>query len=146
MPKNIQTTVQLCSFYMLATLCSKSFKLGFSLVHEPRTSRCTSWVLKRQRNQRSNCQHSLNHEENMGVLEKLCFIDHAKAFDCVDDNKQWKILRDKSIDYLTCLPRNLYLDQEAIVRTGHGTTDCFKIGKGVQQGCILSLCLIHFYA
>ena len=143
MPKNAQTTAQLCSFYMLATLCSKSFKLGFSLVCEPRTSRCTSWVLKRQRNQRSNCQHSLNHGENKGGLEKLCFIDHAKAFDCVDDNKQWKILRDESTDYLACLLRNLYLGLEAIVRTGHGTMDCFKIG-GVQQGCILSLCLIHF--
>ena len=67
MPKNIQATVQLCSFYMIATLCSKSFKLGFSLVREPRTSRCTSWVLKRQRNQRSNGQHSLNHGECKGV-------------------------------------------------------------------------------
>ena len=71
----------------------------------------------------------MNHEENMGVLEKLCFIDHAKAFDCVDDNKQWKILRDKSIDYLTCLPRNLYLDQEATVRTGHGQWTGSKLGK-----------------
>ena len=75
-----------------------------------------------------------------------CHIDHAKAFDCVDYNKLWKILKEMGIpDYLTCLLRNLYAGQEAIVRTGHGTTDWFQIGKGVCQGCILSLCLFNFY-
>ena len=69
----------------------------------------------------------------------FCFIDYAKAFDCVDDNKLWKILQETGIsDRLTCLLRNLYAGQEATVRTGHGTTDCFQIGKGVLQGCILS--------
>ena len=69
----------------------------------------------------------------------FCFIDYAKAFDCVDHNKQWKILREKGIsDHLTCLLRNLYAGQEATVRTGHGTTDWFQIGKGVYQSCILS--------
>ena len=69
----------------------------------------------------------------------FCFIDHAKAFDCVDHNKLWKILREMGIpDRLTCLLRNLYADQEATVRTGHGITDWFQIGKGVRQGCILS--------
>ena len=77
----------------------------------------------------------------------FCFIDHAKAFDCVDHNKLWKILKEMEIpDHLTCLLRNLYAGQEATVRTGHGTTDWFQIGKGVCQGCILSPCLFNFYA
>ena len=77
----------------------------------------------------------------------FCFIDYAKAFDCVDHNELWKILQNTGIpDHLTCLLRNLYAGQEATVRTGHGTTDWFQIGKGVHQGCILSPCLFNFYA
>ena len=77
----------------------------------------------------------------------FCFIDYAKAFDCVDHNKWWKILQEMGIpDHLTYLLRNLYADQEATVRTGHGTTDWFQIGKGVRQGCILSPCLFNLYA
>ena len=77
----------------------------------------------------------------------FCFIDYAKAFDCVDHNKLWNILKEMGIpDHLTCLLRNLYAGQEATVRTGHGTTDWFRIGKGVRQGCILSPCLFNFYA
>ena len=77
----------------------------------------------------------------------FCFIDYAKAFDCVDHNQLWKFLKEMGIpDHLTCLLRNLYAGQEATVRTGHGTTDWFQIGKGVHQGCILSPCLFHFYA
>ena len=77
----------------------------------------------------------------------FCFIDYAKAFDCVDHNKLWKILKQMGIpEHLTCLLRNLYAGQEATVRTGHGTTDCFQIGKGVRQGCILSPCFFNFYA
>ena len=77
----------------------------------------------------------------------FCFIDYAKAFDCVDHNKLWKILKEMGIpDHWTCLLRNLYAGQEARVRTGHGTTDWFQIGKGVCQGCILSSCLFNFYA
>ena len=69
----------------------------------------------------------------------LCFIDYTKAFDCVAHNKLWKILQEMGMpDHLTCLLRNLYAGQEAIVRTGHGTTDWLQIGKGVYQGCILS--------
>ena len=75
------------------------------------------------------------------------FIDYAKAFDCVDHNKLWKILTEMGIpDHLTCLLRNLYAGQEATVRTGHGTTDWFQIGKEVRQGCILSPCLFDFCA
>ena len=78
----------------------------------------------------------------------FCYLDYAKAFDCVDHNKLWKILKEMGIpDHLTCLLRNLYASQEATVRTGHGTTDWFQIGKGVpRQGCILSPCLFNFYA
>uniref|UniRef100_A0AC11DHH2 Uncharacterized protein n=2 Tax=Ovis aries TaxID=9940 RepID=A0AC11DHH2_SHEEP len=77
----------------------------------------------------------------------FCFIDYAKAFDCVDHNKLWRILKEMGIpDHLTCLLRNLCAGQEATVRTGHGTTDWFQIGKGVCQGCILSPCLFNFYA
>ena len=76
-----------------------------------------------------------------------CFIDYANAFDCMDHKKLWKILKEMGIpDHLTCLLRSLYAGQEATVRTGHGTTDWFQIGKGVHQGCILSPCLFNFYA
>ena len=78
---------------------------------------------------------------------QFCFIDYAKAFDCVDHNKLWKILKGMGIsDHLTCLLRNLYSGQEATVRIRHGTMDWFKIEKGVRQGCILSPCLFNFYA
>ena len=77
----------------------------------------------------------------------FCLIDYAKAFDCVDHNKLWKILQEMEIpDHLTCFLRNLYADQEATIKTGHGTTDWFQIGKGVPQGCILSSCLFNLYA
>ena len=77
----------------------------------------------------------------------LCFIDYAKTFDCVDHHKLWKILKEMGIpDHLTCLLRNLYAGQEATVRTGHGPTDWFQIGKGVRQGYIVSPCLFNLYA
>ena len=79
--------------------------------------------------------------------KNICFIDYTKAFDCVDHKKMWKILEEMGIpDHLTCLLRNLYADQEATVRTGHGTTDWFQIEKGVHQGCMLSSRLLNFYA
>ena len=77
----------------------------------------------------------------------FCFLDYAKAFDCVDHNKLWKILKEMEIpDHLTCLLRYLYAGQEETVRTGHGATDWFQIGKAVRQGYILSSCLFNFYA
>ena len=77
----------------------------------------------------------------------FCFIDYAKAFDCVNHNKLWKILKELGIpDHLTYLLRTLYAGQEATVRTGHGITDCFQIAQGVFQGCILSPCLFNLYA
>ena len=91
----------------------------------------------------------MDYQKSKRVSEKIyfCFTDYAKAFDCVDHNKLWKILKEMEIpDHLTCLLRNLYAGQEAMVRTGHGTTDWFQIGKGVHQGCILSPCLFNLYA
>ena len=77
----------------------------------------------------------------------FCFLDYAKAFDCVVHKKLWKIIQEMGIpDHLTCLLRNLYACQEATVRTGHGTTDWFQIGKGVCQGCILTSCVLNLYA
>ena len=78
------------------------------------------------------------------LQKNICFIDYAKAFDCVDHNKLWKILKEMGIpDHLICLLRNLCADHEATVRTGHGITDWFQIKKGVSQGCILSPCLFN---
>ena len=121
------------------------------IVHELRTSRCSSWIQKRQRNQRPNCQHPLEKiVEKATEFQKtiyICFIDYVKSFDCVDQNKLWKILKEIGIpDHLTCLLRNLYAGQEATVRTAHGTRDWFQLGKGVGQGCILSPCLFNLYA
>ena len=77
----------------------------------------------------------------------FCFVDYAKAFNCLDHSKLWKIMKEMGIpDHLTCLLRNLYAGQESTVRTGHGATDWFQIGNGVCQGCILSPCLFNLYA
>ena len=87
--------------------------------------------------------------EKAGGFQKniyFCFIDYAKAFDCVDHNKLWEILQEMGIPDLICLLINLYAGQEVAVRTGHGTTDWFQIGKEVHQGCILSPCLFNLYA
>ena len=92
----------------------------------------------------------LEHRKSKRIPKKnnyLSFIDYAKPFDCVNHSKLWKILKEMGIpDHLTRFLRNLYADQEATVRTRHGTTDCFNIGKGVCQSCILSPCLINLYA
>ena len=86
-------------------------------------------------------------QESSRKTHYFCFIDYAKAFDGVDHNKLWKILKEMGIpDHLTCHLRNLYAGQEATVRTGHGKTDWFQIGKGVCQGCILSPCVFNLYA
>ena len=110
-----------------------------------RTFRCISWVYKRLRNHILNCQHTLHHEESKEIPEKHLLLLHwlcTLKLLTVWITTNWKILKDMGIpDYLTCLLRILYAGQEAIVRTVHGTTDWFKIGKGVCQSYILSLCL-----
>ena len=98
------------------------------------------------RDQINNIHWIIKKQENSRKIYS-CFTDYAKAFDCVDHNKLWKSLHEMGIpDYLTCLLRNLFSGQEATVKTGHGTTDWFKIGKGVCQGCILSPSLFNLYA
>ena len=97
------------------------------------------------RNQIANIHWITKKARKFQKIIYFCFFDYAKAFDCVDHNKLWKILKEMGIpDYLTCLLRNLYAGQEATVRTGLGTTDWFQIGKGVHQGCILSPCYLNF--
>ena len=99
------------------------------------------------RNQIANIRWIIKKARQFQKNIYFCFIDSAKAFDCVDHNKLWKILKEMGIpDHLTCLLRNLYAGQEATVRTGHGTTEWFQIGKAVHQGCILSPCLFNLYA
>ena len=99
------------------------------------------------RNQMANICWIMEKAREFQKIIYFCLIDYAKAFDCVDPSKLWKILKEMEIpDHLTFLLRNLYAAQEATVRTGHGTTDWFQIGKGAFQGCILSPCLFNLYA
>ena len=107
------------------------FQAGFRESRGPRDQVANiCWIIKKAREFQKNIY--------------FCFIDYTKAFDSVDHNKLWKILKVMGIpDHLTCLLRNLYAGQEATVRTGHGTTDWFQIGKGVCQGCVLSPCLFN---
>ena len=108
-------------------------KLGLAKAEEPEIIANIHWITEKARELQKNIS--------------FCFIDCTKAFDCVDHNKLWKILQEMGIpDYLTCLLRNLYAGQEATARNLHGTTDWFKIGKGVQQGCILLPYLFNLYA
>ena len=111
------------------------FKLDLEKAEEPETRIANiHWIVEKAREFLKNIY--------------FCFIDYTKAFGWVDHNKLWKrILQEMGIpDHLTCLLRNLYADQKATVRTGHGTMDWFKIGKGVRQGCIFSPCLFNLYA
>ena len=102
---------------------------------------------RRTRDQIANIRWIIKKAREFQKNIYFCFIDYTKAFDCMDHNKLWKILKEMGIpDHLTCLLRNLYAGQEATVRSGHGTTDWFQIGKGVHQGCILSPCLFNLYA
>ena len=99
------------------------------------------------RNQIANICRIIKKAREFQNIIYFCFIDKAKAFECVDHNELWKILKEVGTpDHLTCLLRNLYPSQEATLRTGHGTTNWFQIGKGVCQGCILSPCLFNLYA
>ena len=149
MPKNAQTTTQLHSSHTLVKLTLKilqaklqqyvnnelpDVQAGFREDRGTRDQIATiCWVIKKAKEFQKNVY--------------FCFTDYAKAFDCVDNNKLWKILKEMGIsDHLTCLMRNLYAGQEATVRTGHVKTDWFQIGKGVHQGCILSPCLFKLHA
>ena len=109
------------------------FKLVLEKAEEPDQIANIQWIIKKAKEFQKNIY--------------FCFIDYAKAFNCVDHNKLWKILKEMGIpDHLTCLLRNLYAGQEATVRTGHGKRDWFQIGKGIRQGYVLSPCLFNSYA
>ena len=134
---------------MLVRLCSKLFKLGFSSMWTE-NFQMHKLALDRQRNQRSNCQHSVDHRESKGIPENHLLLLHWRL--CVDHNKLWEILKEMEIpDHLICLlrnlyvVRNLYVGQEAIIITLYGATDWFKIWKGIRQACLLPLCLFNFY-
>ena len=128
-------TVKLCSRQSTPKMLKKKKKFPVALcicewLRDQMVNIC--WIIEKAREVQKNIY--------------FCFIDYDKAFDCVDHNKLWKMLKEMGIaDHLTCLLRNLYAGQEAPVRTRHGTTNWFQIGKGVRQGCILSPCLFNFY-
>ena len=135
--KKCSNTTQLHSSHMLVKSCSKFSKPRFNnlLVFEPQTPWCSRWFRKGRgtRDQIANIRWIMEQAREFQKNIYFCFIDYAKAFDCVDHNKLWKILKEMGIpDHLTCLLRNLFAGQEATVRTGHGTTDWFQIGKGVH--------------
>ena len=107
----------------------------------------TVTFIKGDRDQIANIRWIIEKAREFQKNIYFCFIDYVKAFDCVDHNTLWKILKEMGIpDHLTCLLRNMYAGQEAAVRTGQRTTDWFQIRKGVRQGCILSPCSFNFYA
>ena len=149
MTKNVQIIIQLCLFHMPATSCSKSFKGRLRQYMNRELPDIPAGFRKgrRTRDQTANICWITEKARDFWKNIYFCFTDYAKAFDCVDHNKLWKILREMGIpDHLTFLLRNLYAGQEETVRIGHGTTDWFQIGKGVRQGCILSPCLFNIYA
>ena len=147
-----------CSNYFTIALISHASKIMLKIL-QARLQQSANWELpdiqaglrkgRGTRDQIANI-HWIIWKKKKRKFQKniyLCFIDYTKAFDCVDHNKLWKILKEMGIpDHLTCLLRNLYESQEATVRTGHATVDLFKIGKGEWQGCISSPCLFNLYA
>ena len=133
----VDVSLELCCFFDdpvdVGNLISGSSAFSKTSLNTPDQIANILWIIERAREFQKNIYFG--------------FIDYAKAFGCVDHNKLWKILSEMGIpDYLTCFLRNLYAGQEATVRTGHGTTDWFQIGKGVCQGCIQSPCLFNLYA
>ena len=149
MSKSVPTTTELRPFHMLVKECSKSFKLGFRSTWNENLQLYKLGSEKAEKPE-TKLPTFIGSQRKQGNSRKniyFCFTDYMKAFDHVDHNKLWKILKEMGIpDHLTCLLRNLYTGQEATVRTLHGTSDWFQIGKGVRQGCILSPCLFNLYA
>ena len=147
MPKNAQTTAQLHSSHTLVMFKILQARLQQYVNHEIPDVQAGFRKGRGTRDKTAKIRWLIEKAREFQENIYLCFIDYAKAFDCVDHNKLWKILKDMGIpDHLICLLRNLYASQEATVRTGHGTRDWFQIGKEVSQGCILSSCLFNLYA
>ena len=141
MPKNAQTTAQssLISHASKVMLKTLQRRLQQYMNHELPDVQAGFRKGRGTRDQIANIHWIIEKGREYHENIYFCFIDYAKAFDCVDHNKLWKILKEMGIpDHLTCLLRNLYAGPDATVRTGHGTRDWFQIGKGVCQGCILS--------
>uniref|UniRef100_A0A4W2E1C5 RNA-directed DNA polymerase n=1 Tax=Bos indicus x Bos taurus TaxID=30522 RepID=A0A4W2E1C5_BOBOX len=147
MPKNVQTTAQLHSSHTLVKLKILQARLQQYVNRELPDVQAGFRKGRGTRDQIANIRWIMEKAREFQKNIYFCFTDYAKAFDCVDHNKLWKILKEMGIpDHLTCLLRNLYTGPEATVRTGHGTTDWFQIGTGIRQGCVLSPCLFNLYA
>ena len=147
-PKNVQTTSQLHSSHTLAKQCSKFSKPGFNSMW---TENLQMFKLDLEKAEEPEIKLLISvgssKKQRSSKNHLLLFYWLHQHLDCVDHNKLWKILQEMRIpDHLACLLRNLYAGQEAKVRTRHGTIDWFQIEKGVRQGCILSPCLLNFYA
>ena len=147
MPKNAQTATQLYSSHVSEVMLKiLHARLQQYMNHELPDVQAKFRKVQGIRDQSANLCWIIEKARELQKSIYLCFIDYAKAFDCVDHNKLWKILKEMGIpDHQTCLLRNLYVHQEATVRTGRGT-DWFQIRKGVHQGCVLSPCLFNLYA
>ena len=146
MPQNAQTTKQLHSHSSKVMLKILQARLQQCMNCELPDVQASFRKSRGTRDQITNICWIIEKAREFQKNIYFCFIDYAKAFDCVDHHKLWKILKEMGIPgHLICLLRNLYAGQEATVRTGHGT-DWFQIGKGVHQGCILSPCLFNLYA
>ena len=147
MPKNVQTIAQLHSSHMQVMLKILQAGLQQYMNRELPDVQAGFRKSKGTRDQIANIRWIIGKVREFQKNIYFCFIDYAKALDCVGHNKLWEILREIGIpDHLTCLLRNLYAGQEARVRTGHGTTDWLHTGKGVHQGCIVSLSLFNLNA
>ena len=147
MPKNAQTTARLHSSHTLVMLKILQGRVQQYVNHERPDFQAGFRKGIGTRDQTANICWIIGNVREFQKNIYFCFIEYAKAFDCVGHNKLWKTLQEIGIpDHLICLLRNLYAGQEATVRTGHGTTDWFQIRKGVRQGCILSPCLFNIYA
>ena len=147
MSKNAQTTMQLHSSHTLVMFKVLEIRLQQYVNSELPDVQAGFRKGRGTRDQITNIHWIIEKARKFKESIYFCFIDYTKAFECVNQKKLWNSLKEMGIpNHLTCLLRNLYAGQEATVRTGHGTTDWFQIGKGVFQGCILSPCLFNFYA
>ena len=145
-----------CSNYRTIALISHTSKIMLKIVQarlqqymncELSDVQAGFWKGRRTRDQIANIRWIIEKTREFQKNIYFCFINYGKVFDCVDHNRLWKILKEMGIpDHLTCILRNLHTGQEATVRTGHGTTDWFQIGKGVYQSCVLPPCLFNLYA